>query len=848
MKPRQRTVKTKPAKPKQPKATLPVQIVGGFFGRPVAGSTAQRAKRRAARQKSTITAAADGNYGEITLYGTIGQDFWGDGVSASQFKDTLDGLGEVESIRLLINSGGGDVFDATAIYNMLVKHPAPVTVEIEGVAASAATLIAMAGDEIHIAENAHFMIHAASGLAWGNAEQLKQYLKLLSNADKLIRLTYSTRTGIDDAELEDLMSFDNWMTADEAFELGFVDVVDEAKRVTPDVTPENAAPKQLAAIEPSRLETAASAIDELAAVFSTHLGLSTSRHISASATPSHQPTGTDPQPNSEKGILMSKKLRARCVAAGMPVELDDDKATEWLDEHFDEVFAASEPQPSDTDGDSLSADSIISIIDERERRQLQARREWRGETDALLSLGFDDDRQIPAGLREQCYDLQGETDGTAKVRELIQDAKAKQQELINSRVSIRMPQSQPRDRHVAALRAGLMVRCLRNAVTPGRVSLSPEQILEKHLPEADRPNGWQDFSRMPLVKLAEECLVADGFSDVQVRRLSAPQIAQAALGFHRQAGVRADAALHTTGSLAFITQDAINKSLLAGYEEAPQTWRGPGRQAESVSDFKDIHRIKLGAAANLSVWPDNLPPNKAKLSNEEEKYAVEARAETLSFSWRLILNDDLDALSRRPQLLGDAAARTVNAVFWQQITSNPKLADGQPLFLENPTGARKRSNFITGADTPTNASIGEMRKLMRLMRGLNTPEGNESDDILNLTPTFIVGPAALEETILKQVFSGADPSDNKSSAVYNTSRNLQPIIEPLLDADSAKAWYLFASPGRIDTVEVTFLMGQETPIAHQWMDDETMAQNFTIIQTFAAKAVDHRGMIKHKGE
>jgi hypothetical protein len=133
------------------------------------------------------------------------------------------------------------------------------------------------------------------------------------------------------------------------------------------------------------------------------------------------------------------------------------------------------------------------------------------------------------------------------------------------------------------------------------------------------------------------------------------------------------------------------------------------------------------------------------------------------------------------------------------------------------------------------------------MRGLNTPEGSESDDVLNLTPTFIVGPSALEETIMKQVFSGADPAAGGNSAVYNTARTLQPVIEPLLDANSATAWYLFASPGRVDTVEVTFLEGQETPVTHEHLDHQTMAINYTIMQTFAAKAIDHRGIQRHDG-
>ena len=74
------------------------------------------------------------------------------------------------------------------------------------------------------------MIHAASGIAWGNADDLRDYLKLLDNADELIRLTYSRRTGISNNKLIGMMDHDNWMTAQEALDFGFVDVIDEAKK------------------------------------------------------------------------------------------------------------------------------------------------------------------------------------------------------------------------------------------------------------------------------------------------------------------------------------------------------------------------------------------------------------------------------------------------------------------------------------------------------------------------------------------------------------------------------------------------------------------------------------------
>ena len=79
------------------------------------------------------------------------------------------------------------------------------------------------------------------------------------------------------------------------------------------------------------------------------------------------------------------------------------------------------------------------------------------------------------------------------------------------------------------------------------------------------------------------------------------------------------------------------------------------------------------------------------------------------------------------------------------------------------------------------------------------------------------------------------------------SNDLIPVIEPLLDANSTTAWYLFAEPTRIETVEVTFLQGQESPVTRSYVEPKNLAQNFIILQTFAAKALDHRGIQKHAG-
>jgi hypothetical protein len=135
---------------------------------------------------------------------------------------------------------------------------------------------------------------------------------------------------------------------------------------------------------------------------------------------------------------------------------------------------------------------------------------------------------------------------------------------------------------------------------------------------------------------------------------------------------------------------------------------------------------------------------------------------------------------------------------------------------------------------------------MRLMRGENTPEGTESADILNLTPSYLVVPAALETTAEILINSAFDPSST-GAGTFNPTRSLKLVVEPLLDAASSTAWYLFAEPTRVETVEVTFLAGQETPQVREVRDEHTLASTYYVLQSVAAKALDHRGIQKHDG-
>lgn len=164
--------------------------------------------------------ALAGGVTEIDLYGEVGM--WG--VTAAAFREALANV-NTSDIVLNINSPGGDVFDGVAIYNDLVGHAARVEVRVTGLAASAASLIAMAGDEIKISSNAFFMIHNAWSVAVGDKRAMAARAKFLEKVDGELAKTYASRTGADVGDIASLMDAETWMTADESVDAGFADAI-----------------------------------------------------------------------------------------------------------------------------------------------------------------------------------------------------------------------------------------------------------------------------------------------------------------------------------------------------------------------------------------------------------------------------------------------------------------------------------------------------------------------------------------------------------------------------------------------------------------------------------------------
>ena len=166
---------------------------------------------------------------EVYIYEDIG-DGWLGGISAKAFADQLNALGDLDEINVRINSAGGSVFDGFAIYNTLIKNSATIIVDIDGLAASIASIIAMAGDEVNMSSNALMMIHDPWIVASGSAGDLRKQADLLDTVRGQLLATYVNRTDGDESVISGMMTEETWMTSEEALGHGFIDSIsDEIK-------------------------------------------------------------------------------------------------------------------------------------------------------------------------------------------------------------------------------------------------------------------------------------------------------------------------------------------------------------------------------------------------------------------------------------------------------------------------------------------------------------------------------------------------------------------------------------------------------------------------------------------
>lgn len=338
----------------------------------------------------------------------------------------------------------------------------------------------------------------------------------------------------------------------------------------------------------------------------------------------------------------------------------------------------------------------------------------------------------------------------------------------------------------------------------------------------------KDYRGMSLLRLAEEFVEKRG---IKTRGMSREVLAGIALERQNFAGNAGG--YQGVTDFPGILADVANKTLRQAYDQTPRTFVGVFRQA-SATDFKAINRVQLGEAPQLLPVGPTGEFSHGSVSDAKESYKLATFGRIVSLNRQTIVNDDLDAFSRVPAGFGMQAANLESDTVWSIVTANANMADGNALF----SSAHK--NIISSGAAPDVPNVAAARKLLRQMKGL------DGKTLLNILGKHLVAPSSLE-TNLEQLVTAMIVPTQISNAVPQWFRSLNPVIEPRLDTSSLTAWYLFGDNTQIDTVEYSYLEGQEGVYVETRMGFDVDGIEIKARLDFGAKAIDWRGMVKNNG-
>lgn len=338
-----------------------------------------------------------------------------------------------------------------------------------------------------------------------------------------------------------------------------------------------------------------------------------------------------------------------------------------------------------------------------------------------------------------------------------------------------------------------------------------EAIMNRLDPRSALTENGKRFRSLSLLEMAREALHNEG---VNTRGMSKLEIA--------------GRALHATGDFPIITADVANKTLRQGYENAGRTFQAWARQT-SAPDFKDIKRVQLGEAPSLEKVLEAGEFTRGTVAEGQEKYRLFTYGKVVGVTRQLLINDDLSAFSRIPELFGRAAADLESELVYGLLVSNPVMADGQTVFSAP-------HNNVGTAGAITIASLSEARKKMRQQKGL-------AGRYINVQPRYlIVGPD--RETEAQQLLNNDYVPNTQNNINPFAGATLQLIVDPRLEGGR---WYVAADPSQIDTLEYAYLDGQGGVVIETQMGFNVDGMEIKVRHDFGTGIIDYRGLFTNAG-
>ncbi len=288
----------------------------------------------------------------------------------------------------------------------------------------------------------------------------------------------------------------------------------------------------------------------------------------------------------------------------------------------------------------------------------------------------------------------------------------------------------------------------------------------------------------------------------------------------------------TTSDFPLLLENVASKSLMTGYESEPASHRTWVNQTD-VADFKLQKRVALSEAPYLEPVLEAGEYKYGSMKEKGEGFALGTFGKIISLTRQMMINDDLNALTKIPNALGRSAARLEADKVYSILTGNPLMADGLALFHAS------HKNLMTAAALSI-ASLADARAAMRKQKGLQGA-------ILNIVPRFLIVPAALESEAEQLVATLVDPTKQNATPQHAWIRGLEIVVNARLDEASGVSWYLAADFNQVDTIEVAYLQGQRGAFIDQETNFDTDALKIKCRLDFQAAPIDWLGLIRNPG-
>lgn len=340
----------------------------------------------------------------------------------------------------------------------------------------------------------------------------------------------------------------------------------------------------------------------------------------------------------------------------------------------------------------------------------------------------------------------------------------------------------------------------------------------------ERSERGNPYAMMSLFEMAQASLVDRGVS---------------ISGFGNRSQIVNLAFTHSSSDFSQILAGGAEMSVLAGWQNSGETFQ-QWTKAGSLSNFREAKRVGLNGFSKLRQVREGAEYKYITTSDKGVPIALATYGEIFSITRQAIINDDLSQLTTIPTAMGRAASRTVGELVYLVLTTNQAFTDGKALFHAD------HKNLIA-LDMNTEG-LDAARKAMRLQEDAN-------GDPVNVTPSFLIVPAALEGAANRAVLSSSSlfPVDsngtlNQNPGIVNVVKDMaQVIVEPRLDKHNAKEWYVTAAQG-MDTVEVAYLDGMDSPYLEQQEGFTVDGIAWKVRIDAGVAPLDYRGLVKSTGK